>query len=113
VRRRSHHQPTNKFSPEVHERAVRMVGEHRAVIGPQPACRVPQLAISHALFLPLRDLGHQRASTSDIYSLFDPANLGLALAVTEQIIDEIENLSPGAFTGTTPDPRSGFSKGER
>ena len=48
-------------------------------------------------------LGHQKASTSDIYALFDPANLGLALAVTEQIIEEIETLTPGAFTGTTPD----------
>lgn len=47
-------------------------------------------------------LGHQKASTSDIYALFDPANLGLALAVTEQIIEEIETLTPGAFTGTTP-----------
>lgn len=42
-------------------------------------------------------LGHVKASTSDIYALPDPANLGLALATTEAIIDEIEALAPGAF----------------
>lgn len=42
-------------------------------------------------------LGHHKASTSDLYALFDPANLGRALAVTEGIIDEIETLCPGAF----------------
>jgi hypothetical protein len=42
-------------------------------------------------------LGHHKASTSDLYALFDPANLGLALAVTEAVIDEIEALAPGAF----------------
>lgn len=51
-------------------------------------------------------LGHRKASTSDLYALFDPANLGVALAVTASIIDEIENLAPGAFmaenTGSTP-----------
>lgn len=45
-------------------------------------------------------LGHVRASTSDIYALRDPANLGLALAVTEAIIDEICALAPGAFHRT-------------
>jgi hypothetical protein len=47
-------------------------------------------------------LGHVRASTSDIYALRDPANLGLALAATESIIDEICALVPGAFTAPTP-----------
>lgn len=50
-------------------------------------------------------LGHQKASTSDLYALFDPANLGLALEVTNGIIDEIESLCPGAFTGDAPDLR--------
>lgn len=47
-------------------------------------------------------LGHKKASTSDIYALPDPANLGAALAVTEAIIDEIESLAPGAFTAGLP-----------
>jgi hypothetical protein len=42
-------------------------------------------------------LGHVKASVSDIYALPDPANLGLALAATEAIIDEIEALAPGAY----------------
>lgn len=42
-------------------------------------------------------LGHVKFSVSDIYALPDPANLGLALAATESIIDEIEKLAPGAF----------------
>lgn len=42
-------------------------------------------------------LGHVKASVSDIYALPDPANLGLALAATEAIIDDIEALAPGAF----------------
>ncbi len=42
-------------------------------------------------------LGHVRFDVSDIYALPDPANLGLALAATESIIDEIEALAPGAF----------------
>lgn len=42
-------------------------------------------------------LGHERFSVSDIYALPDPANLGMALAATESIIDEIEKLAPGAF----------------
>lgn len=50
-------------------------------------------------------LGHRKASTSDLYALFDPANLGLALEVTASIIDEIEALVPGAFTGNAPDLR--------
>jgi hypothetical protein len=47
-------------------------------------------------------LGHRKASTSDIYALFDPANLGIALSVTEQIMNEIETAAPGAFTAVTP-----------
>lgn len=42
-------------------------------------------------------LGHRRASISDVYALANPANLGLSLACTESIIDEIELLAPGAF----------------
>lgn len=51
-------------------------------------------------------LGHRKASTSDLYALFDPANLGVALAVTTQIIADIEVIAPGAFrpsTGLAPD----------
>lgn len=43
-------------------------------------------------------LGHQKISTSDLYALFDPANLGLALAATESIITDIEARAPGAFS---------------
>lgn len=43
-------------------------------------------------------LGHAKASVSDIYALPDPANLGLALSVTEAIIDEIDQAAPGAFS---------------
>lgn len=42
-------------------------------------------------------LGHVKASISDIYAIPDPANLGLALAATAAIIDEIEALVPGAY----------------
>lgn len=42
-------------------------------------------------------LGHAKHSISDIYALPDPANLGLALAVTESVIDEIEALAPGSY----------------
>lgn len=42
-------------------------------------------------------LGHRKASTSDIYALPDPANLGKALAATEQVIDQLEAFVPGAF----------------
>lgn len=52
-----------------------------------------------------RMLGHRKASTSDIYTLFEPGYLGRALLVTDQIADEIEALVPGAFrsnTGITP-----------
>lgn len=42
-------------------------------------------------------LGHVRVDVSDIYAIRDPANLGVALAATESIIDEVETLAPGAF----------------
>lgn len=42
-------------------------------------------------------LGHVPMTVSDIYAIPDPANLGLALAATQAIIDEIEALAPGAF----------------
>lgn len=42
-------------------------------------------------------LGHRKPSTSDIYALPDPAHLGVALAATQTIIDQIEALAPGAF----------------
>lgn len=45
-------------------------------------------------------LGHRKASISDIYAIPDPANLGLALAATESVIDQIERLTPGAFCRT-------------
>lgn len=44
-----------------------------------------------------RMLGHRKESTSDLYALFEPGFLGRALAVTDDIIDEIEALAPGAF----------------
>lgn len=50
-------------------------------------------------------LGHRKASTSDLYALFDPSNLGVVLAATTAIIDEIESLVPGAFTGAAPELR--------
>ena len=46
-------------------------------------------------------LGHVKHSISDIYAMPDPANLGLALAATEAIIDEIEALTPGAYRAVT------------
>jgi hypothetical protein len=52
-------------------------------------------------------LGHAKISTSDLYALFDPANLGVALGATSDLIAEIEALTPGAFsplhTGTAPE----------
>lgn len=52
-------------------------------------------------------LGHQKASISDIYAIPDPANLGLALAATEALIDEIEKRVPGAFTAGLPQENAG------
>lgn len=34
-------------------------------------------------------LGHQKASTSDVYAIPGSTHVGLALAATEQVIDEI------------------------
>jgi hypothetical protein len=42
-------------------------------------------------------LGHRKASTSDVYAPFTPGYLGRALAVTDEIIERIEKLTPGAF----------------
>ncbi len=50
-------------------------------------------------------LGHVRTSTSDIYALRDPANLGRALAATESIITDICARVPDAFTASTPQPQ--------
>ena len=47
-------------------------------------------------------LGHRKSSTSDIYALGNPANLGVALEATEPIIDNIERLCPGALTAQLP-----------
>ena len=49
-------------------------------------------------------LGHRKLSTSDIYAPFDAGYLSEALRVTEEIIDAIEALCPGAF-GPTFCPR--------
>ncbi|MDQ2892004.1 MAG: hypothetical protein M3R64_02785 [Pseudomonadota bacterium] len=42
-------------------------------------------------------LGHHRANPSDLYGIDEPGNLPCALAVTEDIIDEIIALAPLAF----------------
>lgn len=43
-------------------------------------------------------LGHRKIeSTSELYAPFDPDYLAGAVAAIESIIDEIENLTPGAF----------------
>lgn len=44
-----------------------------------------------------RMLGHRKASTSDLYALFDPGMLGRVLDATNSIIEEIVKLAPGAF----------------
>jgi hypothetical protein len=55
-------------------------------------------------------LGHRKASISDLYALPDTANLGRALAATNEVIEEIETLARGAFsrqnTGLAPGLRS-------
>lgn len=45
-------------------------------------------------------LGHRAPSTSDIYALPNPAHLGVALAATQAVIDQIDQLCPGAFYRT-------------
>lgn len=47
-------------------------------------------------------LGHVQPTTSDIYAVNDPAHLRRALAVTTELISEIEHLAPGAFTAILP-----------
>lgn len=42
-------------------------------------------------------LGHRKTSTSDVYAPFTPGYLARALAVTDAIIGEIDELCPGAF----------------
>ncbi|MEW4469051.1 hypothetical protein AB1K62_14585 [Parasphingorhabdus sp. JC815] len=42
-------------------------------------------------------LGHVKSTTSDIYALPNPAHIGRALAVTESIIDEIDQHCKNAF----------------
>lgn len=42
-------------------------------------------------------LGHKKVTTSDTYAPFDTGYLAAALRVTEEIIDAIEKLTPGAF----------------
>lgn len=44
-----------------------------------------------------RMLGHYTGGTSDIYALSEPGQLGKVLAVTNEIIEEICALAPGAF----------------
>lgn len=52
-------------------------------------------------------LGHKKSKVSDIYAIPDPHNLGLALAATEAVIDEIESLCSGAFTAGLPQVTAG------
>jgi hypothetical protein len=51
-------------------------------------------------------LGHYKPATRDLYALSDPANLVSHSTRTEELIDEIEALVPGAFhrsdTGEAP-----------
>ncbi|MBO9580296.1 MAG: hypothetical protein J7498_05345 [Sphingobium sp.] len=59
-------------------------------------------------------LGHVPFAMSDIYAIIDPANLGLAMAATEEIIDEIEALAPGAYRNVTASaPRLKLVGGDR
>ena len=51
-------------------------------------------------------LGHVQPTTSDIYAIADPSHLGRALEATAAIIEEIEALSPGAFTAVLPQSSS-------
>ncbi|MGN6290441.1 MAG: hypothetical protein ACTHNA_14395 [Sphingopyxis terrae] len=54
-------------------------------------------------------LGHHKTSISDLYALPSIENLGRALAATEQIIDQIEALAPGAFTAGLPQSKPALS----
>ncbi len=42
-------------------------------------------------------LGHKKVTTSDTYAPFDTGYLGSALRVTEEIIEALEKIVPGAF----------------
>lgn len=44
-----------------------------------------------------RMLGHNNTHMSDIYAVKAPSQLGMALAVTDEIIEEIVELAPGSF----------------
>lgn len=57
-------------------------------------------------------LGHRKTSTSDTYAPFETGYLARALEVTEQIINEIEKLTPGAF-GPTWSTRKAMEEGEK
>jgi hypothetical protein len=49
-------------------------------------------------------LGHQKFdSVSDIYAPFDPSSCAGARQEIERIIDKIEDLVSGAFTGAAPE----------
>ena len=53
-------------------------------------------------------LGHSKFDNiSDIYAPFDPSYCAVARKEIEAIIDEIEALVPGAFTGFAPDEEKG------
>lgn len=54
-------------------------------------------------------LGHHKTSISDLYALPAIENLGRALAATEQIIDQIEAIAPGAFTAGLPQSKPKLS----
>ncbi len=57
-----------------------------------------------------RMLGHRKSSISDLYALFDANVLGRALGATNDIIEAIEALTPGAFaprcTGFAPEQQN-------
>lgn len=42
------------------------------------------------------------SAAAAIYAIPDPLNLGLALAATEAVIDELEARVPGAFAASLP-----------
>ncbi|WP_143704532.1 phage integrase SAM-like domain-containing protein [Porphyrobacter sp. TH134] len=48
-------------------------------------------------------MGHQKGDISDLYAPARPDYMGLAMRATEEIIDQIEALAPGAFTGASPE----------
>jgi hypothetical protein len=48
-------------------------------------------------------MGHQKGKISDLYAPARPDYIGLAMRATEEVIDQIEALAPGAFTGASPE----------